>query len=259
MNFTGTDLAPENPPVNGKNHIALSRKSQYTVCMTQTLADRLTRLMRQAGYNPRSLSLAASLGPTAVRDIVDGRISSPRYATLQALAQILGVGVEQLVDGEAPASGPPPPSTPSSPPPSSRDSVFRDLPVYGSAEGGQADGATGGAMVMSSDPIQFLGRPDPLQTVRAGYGVYIVGESMIPAYEQGDVALVHPSLPPRRNSDVILTRQDPDGVHHALVKRLIGWTDANWHVRQYNPHRDFDLPRAIWTEIRTIVGKYNAR
>jgi phage repressor protein C with HTH and peptisase S24 domain len=219
--------------------------------MTETLADRLTRLMRQAGYNPRSLSLAASLGPTAVRDIVEGRISSPRYATLQALAQILGVGVEHLVDGEIV-----PPPAPAKP---DRDATTRDLPVYGSAEGGQAEGASGGAMVVSSDPIQFLGRPDPLQTVRAGYGVYIVGESMIPAYEQGDVALVHPSLPPRRGSDVILTRQDPDGARHALVKRLIGWTDADWRVRQYNPPRDFDLPRATWTEIQTIVGKYNAR
>jgi transcriptional regulator with XRE-family HTH domain len=217
--------------------------------MTETLADRLTRLMRQAGYNPRSLSLAASLGPTAVRDIVDGRISSPRYATLQALAQILGVGVEHLVDGDlAPAPPKAPPDLPS-----------RDLPVYGSAEGGAAQGATGGAMMVSSDPIQFLGRPDPLQTVRAGYGVYIVGESMIPAYEQGDVALVHPSLPPRRGSDVILSRQEPNGDRHVLVKRLIGWTDEHWRVRQYNPAREFDLPRAVWTEIQTIVGKYNAR
>jgi transcriptional regulator with XRE-family HTH domain len=219
--------------------------------MTETLADRLTRLMRQAGYNPRSLSLAASLGPTAVRDIVEGRIASPRYDTLRALAHILGVGVEHLVDGEI--VPPPPPAKPE------RDATTRDLPVYGSAEGGQAQGASGGAMVVSSDPIQFLGRPDPLQTVRAGYGVYIVGESMIPAYEQGDVALVHPSLPPRRGSDVILTRQDPDGARHALVKRLIGWTDADWRVRQYNPPREFDLPRAVWTEIQTIVGKYNAR
>ncbi len=239
---------------SGENHIIVPS-------MAETLADRLTRLMRQAGYNPRSLSLAASLGPTAVRDIVDGRISSPRYATLQALAHILGVGVEYLVDGDlAPPPAAPPPAFLSNRP--GQDAITRDLPVYGSAEGGQVDpaaGQTGGAMVVSSDPIQFLGRPDPLQTVRAGYGVYIVGESMMPAYEQGDVALVHPSLPPRRNADVILIRQDPDGVRHVLVKRLIGWTDENWRVRQYNPARDFDLPRAEWSEIQTIVGKYNAR
>jgi phage repressor protein C with HTH and peptisase S24 domain len=224
--------------------------------MIETLAERLTRLMRQAGYNPRSLSLAASLGPTAVRDIVDGRIGSPRYATLQALAGVLGVGVEQLADGQAPA-------VPASPQPAAPDQGARDLPIYGAAAGGQVDraaeGVSGGAMVVSSDPIKFIARPEPLQTVRAAYGVYIVGESMSPAYEQGDVALVHPGLPPRRGADVILIRQDADGTRHVLVKRLTGWDDRDWHVRQYNPPRDFTLPRTAWAEIQPIVGKYNAR
>jgi len=220
--------------------------------MSETISQRLTRLMRQAGYNPRSLSLAASLGPTAVRDIIDGRIASPRYATLQALAGLLGVGVDYLVVGEtAPVEPPPARGLTESP---ARDSPTRDLPVYGAAQGG-----TAGAMLVSSDPIQWLGRPDPLLTVRAGYGVYVVGESMIPAYEQGDIALVHPALPPRRGSDVILTRHDPDGTQHVLIKRLVGWTDDAWRVRQYNPEREFDLPRAEWRELRTIVGKYNAR
>jgi phage repressor protein C with HTH and peptisase S24 domain len=217
--------------------------------MTETLSQRLNRLMRQAGYNPRSLSVAAALGPTAVRDILDGRVVSPRYATMQALAAVLGVGVDHLAGGEAaPASG----ETPAVK--ASVEPAVRDLPVYGAAQGG-----SGGAMLVSSDPIQWLGRPDPLQTVRSGYGVYVVGESMIPAYEQGDIALVHPSLPPRRNSDVILTRHDPDGSLHVLVKRLIGWTEDAWRVRQYNPEREFDLPRALWREVQTIVGKYNAR
>jgi len=215
--------------------------------MSETISQRLTRLMRQAGYNPRSLSLAASLGPTAVRDIIDGRVASPRYATLQPLATLLGVGVDYLVVGETPAAETPAPRA-------AGDSQTRDLPVYGAAQGG-----AGGSMLVSSDPIQWLGRPDPLQTVRAGYGVYVVGESMIPAYEQGDIALVHPALPPRRGSDVILTRHDPDGTQHVLIKRLVGWTEENWRVRQYNPEREFDLPRAEWGEPRTIVGKYNAR
>jgi transcriptional regulator with XRE-family HTH domain len=215
--------------------------------MTETLPDRLDRLMREAGYNPRSLSLRAGLGVTAVRDIIDGRIASPRYQTLEALARVLGVGVGLLANGvaEAPAD-----SRPDADPP-------RDLPVYGAAQGGSAKGATGGAMLVSSEPIQRIS--EPLATVRGGYGVYIVGESMSPAYEQGDVALVHPGLPPRRGADVILIRQDPDGTRHVLVKRLIGWTEESWKLRQYNPAAEFELPRAEWAEVQTIVGKYNAR
>lgn len=212
--------------------------------MTETLSVRLGRAMREAGYNATSLSRAASLGITAVRDIMDERIVSPRYATLQALANVLGVSVEYLAVGEGagPAEGSAPPVD------------IRDFPVYGAAQGGSS-----GAMALSSEPIQQIARPDPLLTVKSSYGVYVVGESMAPAYEQGDVALVHPGLPPRRGADVILIRREADGTPHALIKQLIGWTDADWRVRQYNPARDFDLPRADWTEIQTIVGRYNAR
>jgi len=217
--------------------------------MTETLPDRLDRLMREAGYNPRSLSLKAALGVTAVRDIIDGRIASPRYQTLEALAGALGVGVEYLVNG---VPGPVAPSAAAEP--GAQADPPRDLPVYGAAQGGSE-----GVMLVSSEPIQRVSRPEPLMTVRAGYGVYIVGESMSPAYEQGDVALVHPGLPPRRGADVILIRQDPDGTRHVLVKRLVGWTDGAWRLRQYNPAAEFELPRAEWAEIQTIVGKYNAR
>ena len=205
--------------------------------------------MRDAGYNPRSLSLAAGLGVTAVRDILDGRIASPRYHTLEALARLLGVSVAWLMNGEvaeaqpsiqapAPAAGP------------------RDFPVYGAAQGGPS-----GAMAMSSDPIQHIARPDPLMTVKAGsgYGIYVVGESMSPAYEQGDIALVRRGLPPRRQSDVILIKREPDGTPHALIKHLVGWTEDSWRVRQYNPPAEYELPRAEWAEVETIVGRYNAR
>jgi phage repressor protein C with HTH and peptisase S24 domain len=212
--------------------------------MSQTLTSRLERAMRDAGYNPRSLSLAAGLGMTAVRDILDSRIVSPRYQTLEALARLLGVSVGWLMSGEAMADAHPPAA------------ALRDFPVYGAAQGGPS-----GAMAMSSDPIQHIARPDPLMTVKAGagYGIYVVGESMSPAYEQGDVALVHRGLPPRRQSDVILIRREPDGTPHALIKHLVGWTEESWRVRQYNPPAEYELPRDEWAEVETIVGRYNAR
>jgi phage repressor protein C with HTH and peptisase S24 domain len=210
--------------------------------MSQTLQTRLERAMRDAGYNPRSLSLAAGLGITAVRDILENRIVSPRYQTLEALSRLLGVSVTFLATGETAAA------------PQPQTALLRDFPVYGAAQGGPS-----GAMAMSSDPIQHIVRPDPLVTVKSSYGVYVVGESMAPAYEQGDIALVHRGLPPKRHSDVILIRREPDGTPHALIKHLVGWTDINWRVRQYNPPMDYNLPLTEWTEVETIVGRYNAR
>ena len=206
------------------------------------LAGRLERAMREAGYNPRSLSLSAALGMTAVRDILDGRIASPRYATLSALARVLGVSVEWLMNGETAEAA----AGQAAPRP-------RDFPVYGAARGGSA-----GSMAVDNTPIEHMARPDPLLTVSSAYGVYIVGESMSPAYEQGDVALVHPGQPPRRGTDVILTRADAHGTPEVLIKRLVGWTDDQWQVCQYNPAKEFDLPRTEW-RLETIVGRYNRR
>ena len=203
--------------------------------------------MRRAGYNPTSLAVAASLGGTAVRDIIDGRIASPRYATIQALARVLDVSPTVLAEGGDISHG----RAAGGVSTSARSS---DLPVYSAAEGG-----TAGSMVVSSDPIQWVHRPEPLLTVSAGYGVFVVGESMVPAYDQGDVALVHPSAPPRRGSDVILFRQEADGTRHVLLKRLIGWTEKTWRVRQYNPAKEFNLTRTIWQDVHTVVGRYNAR
>lgn len=50
----------------------------------------LRELMEKKGFNPRSLSLAAGLNPTAVRDMLEGRTISPRYDTARALANALG-------------------------------------------------------------------------------------------------------------------------------------------------------------------------
>jgi transcriptional regulator with XRE-family HTH domain len=230
-------------PGQWEKSLAMGFKTHYGSPMVETLSARLERAMRDAGYNPRSLSLAAELGMTAVRDILDERVASPRYATLSSLAKVLGVSAEYLATGEQTEN----------PAPVSAAAAVRDFPIYAAARGGDE-----GALVMDSSPIQYIARPDPLLTVMAAFGVYVVGESMSPAYEQGDIALVHPGLPPRRGADVILTRPDAHGTPDALIKHLVGWDEIAWKLRQYNPPRDFTLPRAEWT-VKTIVGRYNAR
>jgi SOS-response transcriptional repressor LexA len=126
-----------------------------------------------------------------------------------------------------------------------------DLPVYASAEGG------GGAIVITSEPIDFVRRPEPLLSVRDGYGCYVIGDSMSPAYEQGDLLLIHPGKPVRPGDDCVFVREQPDGTQHALVKRLLRSTAEKFRVRQFNPARDFDLDRTQWTKVQLIVGKYS--
>ena len=80
-----------------------------------------------------------------------------------------------------------------------------DLPVYASAEGG------GGAIIITNEPIDYVRRPEPLLSVRDGYGCYVIGDSMSPAYEQGDLLLIHPGRPVRPGDDCVFVRDPGDG------------------------------------------------
>lgn len=130
----------------------------------------------------------------------------------------------------------------------------KDLPIFAAAMGG--DGHT----IITLDPVDWVKRPAVLQNVRGGYGIIIVSTSMIPAYWPGDTALVHPHLPPARDTDVILYHTPPDGREaEAIIKRLVGMNDREWTLEQYQPARQFRESRADWPVCHRVVGKYNAR
>ncbi len=118
------------------------------------------------------------------------------------------------------------------------------------------EGGSGDIMIMS-EPIDYVRRPEPLLSVRDGYGCYVIGDSMSPAYEQGDLLLVHPGRPVRPGDDCVFVRDQGDGTQQALVKRLLRTTPEKWRVRQFNPAKDFDLDRSQWQKVQLIVGKYS--
>jgi len=126
-----------------------------------------------------------------------------------------------------------------------------DLPVYASAEGG------GGGIIITSEPIDFIRRPEPLLSVRDGYACYVIGDSMSPAYEQGDLLLIHPGRPARPGDDCIFIRSQDDGTQEAQIRRLLRSSPEKWRVRQFNPAKDLDLDRSHWQKIQLIVGKYS--
>lgn len=70
-------------------------------------------LMRNSSLNPRSLSLKAGLGTTAVRDMLEGRVKFPRYDTVVALAKALNITPARLM-GDQEANGASPPPSPAS-------------------------------------------------------------------------------------------------------------------------------------------------
>lgn len=132
----------------------------------------------------------------------------------------------------------------------------RNLPVYAAAEAGR------GALVLSSDPVDYVRRPAPLAQVKDGYAIIVVGESMVPAYEPGDSLLVHPHLPPVPGVDVVLY-SEIDGEVLVTIKRLRRITETHWHLTQWNPpdggKQEFTLARKDWQKCHRVVGKYSRR
>lgn len=126
----------------------------------------------------------------------------------------------------------------------------RDLPVYAAVEGGP------GELVISTEPIDYVPRPWYLGQVREGYGVYVVGESMVPAYMPGDMAIVHPKMPVIINKTYIFTNDAQDGSFLGTIKRLVGQTATHWKVEQHNPHKAFLLSKAEWPKALRVVGKF---
>lgn len=134
-----------------------------------------------------------------------------------------------------------------------------DLPIFASARGGLIEDS----MIVTSEPIDHVKRPSPLSSVRGAYGVYVIGDSMSPVYEQGDLLLVNPHVPPRPGDDVILCSANGNGEHYAIVKRLIKSTSEEWHLRQFNPpagqEGEFFLDKYDWPISHLVVGSYKRR
>lgn len=134
-----------------------------------------------------------------------------------------------------------------------------DLPIYASVRGGAIDDS----ILVSPEPIDYVKRPEPLAKAKNGYGIYVVGDSMEPAYRQGDLALIHPNLPARAGDEVVICSLDSNGEYYAVIKLLTRVTADKWHLRQYNPPpgepADFTLDRTEWPTCHLVVGNYRRR
>ncbi len=87
----------------------------------------------------------------------------------------------------------------------------RDLPVFGTAQGGS------GALIVTDQAVDYVVRPAPLLRVRDGYGMLVTGDSMSPKIENGDTVLVNPHLPPRNGDTCIFRSHQDDGTVLVVV------------------------------------------
>lgn len=212
----------------------------------------LVRLRREErGWTQERLAKEAGTNQQTIGKIEKGTIK--RSSFLPQILTALGVNLDVLT---ASHRGNKPKKTAQL---SDNKPLFgpQDFPVHGAAEGGQ------GALIVTTDPVEYIARPQPVAGVRKAYGIIIVEDSMSPEFEPGDIAIVHPHLPPRNGCTCVFYSQSEDGTTRAIIKRLRRATADAWHVRQWNPgdgeKQDFTLKRADWQTCHVTVGRYTRR
>lgn len=202
----------------------------------------IVRLAREAkGWSQAQLAAAVGVKQASIWYTESGKVARSRF--LPEIARELGIPPEKV---GLPAEGMPPTDR----------QIFapgRDFPIYASAEGGP------GEIIRSADPIDWYPRPAPVAHVKTAYGLLVVGDSMSPEFEPGDMALVNPMLPPLAGKPCIFYA-DHDGEARATIKRFLRSTPTAWVVFQHNPPRgsshEFQLPKKEWNICHRVLGKY---
>lgn len=203
---------------------------------------------KKRGLSQSELAARVGTKQQTIEKIEAGTIKHSRYFV--PIARELHIDLNSLMPEHKPPSSPVPKII-------EKNHLLgdKDLPVFAATQGGK------GAIIVSTEPVDYTTRPDALLKVRDAYGILVVESSMSPEFEPGDVALIHPHLPPITGRTCVFYSQTSDGTVVACIKRLRRVTPEAWHVREFNDgeFRDFTLKRAEWQKCHVSVGNHKGR
>ncbi len=184
----------------------------------------LDRLAARAGLSPSGLAKKSGLDPTTFnkskRITPDGRQRWPSTESVAKALDATGTTVDTFVQliGDAGRA------------------VTQAVPLIGFAEAGAGGYFDDGGFPVGRgwDEIAF-----PAVKDEHAYALEISGDSMMPAYRDGDVILVSPAAPIRRGDRVVVKTKDGE----VMVKELKRRTSKTIELRSLNPsHRERTLP-----------------
>lgn len=244
----------------------------YTL-LTMSLSNRLRVARERSGLTQDQVAEHIGITSQAVTQWESGK-TAPARQNLPKVADLYGVPVGWLLSGGGEpwsedaasriisaeeAGHAEEPGAPREPP--SIDAVRvlhvpalstmpKNVPVLGVAVGGDdAD------FQFNGDTVDHVRRPPGLEGVPGAFAVYVMGFSMSPRYDEGDLVYVHPGRPPRPGDDVIVEMHSVD--HHpgyCYIKRLVRRTASKVICRQFNPARDdLEYDAAIVKKIHKIM------
>lgn len=125
----------------------------------------------------------------------------------------------------------------------------KDLPVLGIGVGGPDH-----SFVLNGQVVEYVRRPPGLDGVRGAFAIYVVGDSMSPRFEEGELIFAAPGRPPRIGDDVIVELHGADSeAGPAFVKRLVKKTAHKITVAQFNPVREIHIDQANIKQLYRVL------
>jgi|GEM_PF-398519 phage repressor protein C with HTH and peptisase S24 domain len=126
--------------------------------------------------------------------------------------------------------------------------IARTIPVLGTAVGGE-HGSLDEDIELTElhlgEVVDQIARPQSLANDDSAYALTVVGDSMSPRYEPGEIVIVSPRWSIAIGSDVIVQLRGPDGdgerIKMVLIKKLIRRTAGHVELAQYNPPMTFKV------------------
>jgi SOS-response transcriptional repressor LexA len=226
--------------------------------------DWLRERIRDLGKTGQGLANALGVNKARVSEIIGGRrgVKAEEVTVIAMYVEMTEQDVLARLTGRPaapmgqPLSGHPPglteqPLSPLSTPPMMRGSfiprtaelpppggMLVDVPVFGTVVGGvDAD------FEMNGEVIDRVRRPPGLLNAKNAFALYVVGTSMSPRYDEGDLIFIHPGKPPVPGCDVVIELHaiDDFGRNKALLKTYRGKSPNRLLLSQLNPEGPLEL------------------
>jgi phage repressor protein C with HTH and peptisase S24 domain len=190
----------------------------------------IDRLAARAGLSASALAKRAGLDPTTFnrskRVTPDGRARWPSTESVAKSLAATGVTVEDFVKLITDSSG----------------AAAQAVPLLGFAEAGSGGFFDDGGFPVGKgwDEIAF-----PAVNDEHAYALEISGDSMMPAYRDGDVIIVSPAAPIRRGDRVVAKTKKGE----VMVKELKRRTSKSIELKSINsahPDRTLAVNDVVW-------------
>jgi phage repressor protein C with HTH and peptisase S24 domain len=217
--------------------------------------DWIRKGLAKPGKTQAGLAGALGIHPSGVTRLLAGerQLKAAEIARAAAYLELdTAPALPQPLRDAVPAaqSGPAAPLTPV-PIPYTQELRSRDLPVLGNAMGGPD-----GYFEMQGMIIEHVWRPPSLATVRNAFALYVIGSSMAPRYEEGELIFCHPGRRPRTGDYVVVELGPEPGsdLIGATIGRFKRQTATHVELEKLNPPTTLRIGAGKVNRIHIIVG-----